>query len=213
MIPSALPRTEVCIVIVWRLRSCIRWRRQWCWRHQATRKPPWCGGIGSNRGPWATDSRTCRFRPGKRSPLMVDLPQIIYLTIKRLACYLSTLNLEVMAMDCSKSWGRYVLGWSPVVEALLRTRWIVWGQPSRLLQICQTKRESIWDEHLMEIHGLRRTDSRITNADSFDVVWKLFVEWFEDGCGRKTFFGVTARSVTFAKGQFVSSVTLKKLRF
>jgi hypothetical protein len=36
------------------------------------------------------------------------------------------------------------------------------------------------DEHLMTIHGLRRTGHHITNADSFDVVWKQFVEWFNE---------------------------------
>jgi hypothetical protein len=34
---------------------------------------------------------------------------------------------------------------------------------------------AIWDEHLMTIHGLRRTDRRIANADSFDAVWKQLV--------------------------------------
>jgi hypothetical protein len=38
---------------------------------------------------------------------------------------------------------------------------------------------AIWDEQLKEIHGLRRTDRRITNAD-FGVVWKQFCEWFDE---------------------------------
>jgi hypothetical protein len=42
------------------------------------------------------------------------------------------------------------------------------------------RQNAIWDEHLMTIHGLCRTDRHITNADSFDVVWKKFVEWFNE---------------------------------
>jgi hypothetical protein len=37
------------------------------------------------------------------------------------------------------------------------------------------RENAIWDEHLMTIHGLRRTDRRIANADSFDAVWKQLV--------------------------------------
>jgi hypothetical protein len=39
---------------------------------------------------------------------------------------------------------------------------------------------AIWDESMTAVHGLRRTDPRIVNAQPIRVVWENFVAWFND---------------------------------